>query len=139
MTARAQSQPTGTPQVAILQTARLILRPLCPEDAADVFEYASDPEVTKHVRFPTHTSLQDTRAFLAASNDSQRKGDTMIWALTLKSTNKAIGTCGFVSWARESRRVELGYALNRNYWGQGYVAEAAAAIVQHGFTALNLN
>ena len=135
----ASAKPKRAIKVATLETARLILRPLQPRDAADVFEYASDPEVTSHVRFVTHKSIKATRAFLAAADRSRRQGETMVWAITLKATKKMIGTCGFVEFARAHRRAEVGYALNRNYWGRGYTSEAVAAVVAHGFSALNLN
>ena len=40
----------------VLETERLILRPLTLEDAADVFEYVSDEETMEHI-FEPHTSL----------------------------------------------------------------------------------
>lgn len=126
-------------KIVTLNTRRLLLRQLKASDAADVFEYASDPEVTKHVRFVTHKTIKDTHAFLLRAEHARRKGETMVWAIVLKTTRKMIGTCGFVSLAHEHGRAELGYALNRNYWGQGYAAEAAAELVRHGFSMLKLN
>jgi len=126
-------------KVTPLETRRLILRGLRLSDAKDVFEYASDPEVTQHVRFVTHKSVTDTRAFLRASEKRHRAGQTLIWAITLKSTGKMIGTCGLVSIAREHGRAEIGYAINRKFWGQGYAAEATAAVTKHALTSLNFN
>lgn len=135
----ARSKKKSAPKIARLETERLILRSLKASDAADVFEYASDPEVTRHVRFVTHKSLKDTRTFLVLAERARRKHETMVWAIQLKAGGKMIGTCGFVAFAPQHQRAELGYALNRSYWGQGYAAEAAAALVAHGFSALNLN
>lgn len=139
MSAQTKSKKKRPLKFPTLNTDRLILRQLKASDAADVFEYASDPEVTKHVRFVTHKTIKDTRAFLLLAEDARRKGATMVWAIALKSTGKMIGTCGFVALAPEHGRAELGYAINRNYWGQGFAAEAAAALATHGFLALNLN
>lgn len=136
---KSRARAVESQKVTPLKTERLILRGLRLSDAKDVFEYASDPEVTKHVRFVTHKSLAETRAFLRASQKRHRAGQTLIWAITLKSTGKMIGTCGLVSIAREHGRAEIGYAINRKFWGQGYAVEATAAIAKHALTALNFN
>lgn len=139
MSAQTKSKKKRPLTVATLNTERLILRRLKASDAADVFDYASDSEVTKHVRFVTHKTVKDSRVFLLLAENARRKGEWAVWAIVLKATGKMIGTCGFVALAREHARAELGYVINRNYWGKGYAAEAAAALVAHGFSALNLN
>lgn len=135
----ASAGPEIKLEAARIETPRLILRPPQAFDVNDLFEYASDPEVTQHVRFVTHQARDDTRAFLELAENGRKAGTMLVWAIEFKSTLKVIGTCGFVSFAHEHRRAELGYALNRKYWRQGYAAEAAAAIVAHGFKAMNLN
>jgi len=51
-----------------VETARLVLRRPRFEDAEAIFvRYASDPEVTRFVGFPTHRSIADTRAFVEFS------------------------------------------------------------------------
>jgi len=52
---------------------------------------------------------------------------------------KMIGTCSFGSWERDHRRAEIGYVLNRRYWGQGYMTEVVRAIIAFGFRELGLN
>ncbi len=54
---------TGTQRI---ETDRLILRRFRPEDAEDMFEnWASDPEVTKFLTWPTHTGVDVTKMLLA--------------------------------------------------------------------------
>src|SRR5687768_6058949 len=45
------------PAVPTLQTERLIVRPWQQSDANDIFEYASDIEVTRSAMWPAHTSI----------------------------------------------------------------------------------
>ena len=61
------------------------------------------------------------------------------WAIVHTRDAKMIGTCSYGSWAREDYRAEVGYVLNRRYWGQGYMAEAVRAIVDFGFRELGMN
>lgn len=49
-----------------------------------------------------------------------------------------IGMAGLTWQAVEDRRVlEIGYQLNRRYWGQGFATEAAKACKEYAFTVLD--
>lgn len=50
-----------------------------------------------------------------------------------------MGTCGFVNWSLDHARAELGYAIHREYWGQGLVPEAVRAMISFGFEKIGLN
>jgi ribosomal-protein-alanine N-acetyltransferase len=50
-----------------LAAAHLVLRRPDDEDVAAIFAYASDPEVTRYVGFPTHVSPDDTAGFLSGA------------------------------------------------------------------------
>ena len=67
--------------------------------------------------------------------DRQKLGKFPVF---LKVTGEFIGTCGMEPFELDGRsEVELGYRLCLKHWGQGYAGEAAAAILQYGFRALN--
>lgn len=62
-------------KAAKLETKRLVLRPVCLADAKDMYEYASDPQVTKWLSFPTHQTLDESKEasathFMAAGASS---------------------------------------------------------------------
>lgn len=115
-----------------LETDRLILRPVVLADAADMHEYASDEETTRYV-FPRHVSLAITRAVIADYFMSKPLGK---YAVVLKETGKMIGTTELKH--AEQPTAELGYALNKAYWGQGIAAEAASALVALSFDKLGM-
>jgi ribosomal-protein-alanine N-acetyltransferase len=56
-----------------------------------------------------------------------------------KGDHRFVGTCGIVSWEPHHARAELGYALSRDYWGRGLMAEAVCAMISFGFDKMNLN
>ena len=122
-----------------IQTDRLLLRAITMKDATDIFAYASDPEVTKYVRFVTHKSIKDTHAFILRVQSSYRKGITPLWGMELKASGRIIGALGFLQWPNPDERAELGYVINRNYWGKGLVTEAAAALVDFAFRKMKVN
>jgi RimJ/RimL family protein N-acetyltransferase len=112
-----------------LDTERLVLRRPAAADAQAIFErYATDPQVTRFLVWPTHRSIEDTRAFIAFSDDEwQRHGVGPYLALS-RETGDVIGGTGL---ARETRyRAATGYVLARDAWGHGLALEALQAMVE---------
>lgn len=122
-----------------LETPRLLLRRFRPEDAADMFEYASDPEVARDVTWEAHTSIEASRGFIDYTIKKYVNKQVSEWGLVLKESNKFIGTCGFVYWKPEHAKAEIGYALSRKYWGRGLMPEAVAAVLKFGFEKMKLH
>jgi ribosomal-protein-alanine N-acetyltransferase len=122
-----------------LETDRLILRKMKPGDAEAVFAYASDPEVTRYVIWETHRSIEDSKAFLDLVLSKYESGGEPEWGIVYKGDHRFVGTCGIVSWEPYHARAELGYALSRDYWGRGFMAEAVGAMISFGFGEMNLN
>jgi [ribosomal protein S5]-alanine N-acetyltransferase len=122
-----------------LETDRLILRKMTPDDAEAVFAYASDPEVSRYVLWETHRSIEDSRTFLDLATSKYESGGEPDWGIVYKGDHHFVGTCGIVSWEPYHARAELGYALSRDYWGRGLMAEAVRAMISFGFKKMNLN
>ena len=122
-----------------LETERLILRKMTPNDAGAVFTYASDPEVARYVLWETHRSIEDSRAFVELAVSRYESGGEPEWGIVYKGDHRFVGTCGIVSWEPEHARAELGYALSREYWDRGLMPEAVRAIISFGFGRMGLN
>nr|WP_245780802.1 GNAT family protein [Gracilibacillus orientalis] len=50
-----------------------------------------------------------------------------------------MGTCSFVDWSNEHKKAEIGYVLNKNYWGNGFASEAIKEVIKFGFESVHLN
>jgi ribosomal-protein-alanine N-acetyltransferase len=61
------------------------------------------------------------------------------WAIEHRQDRKMIGRMGLHAYHALDQRAELGYAFNRNYWGQGYATEAAKCLLEYGFNTLKLH
>ncbi len=122
-----------------LETERLILRKLIPDDATDVFAYASDPEVTKYLLWDTHRTISDSLAFVSAALARYQTGAPAPWGIVLKDEGKIIGTCDYISYHDTHNRAEIGYALARPCWGRGIMTEAVRKILDYGFRVKNFN
>lgn len=123
----------------VIETARLRLRPLTMRDDRDMFRYASDPEVSRHVLWEAHASPRETRSVLRAAIRQYRAGDPSSFAIERLSDHRMIGTIGFMWINCEHRSAEVGYSLSRDCWNQGYATEALRAVLRFGFNTLRLN
>jgi len=109
----------------LYETERLIVRKWENEDYLDLYEYASDNNVTKFLSWPTYTSLDDavTRINFVNQQYSENVVDTD-YCIELKGTNKVIGSIGIVDYDEDNEgEVEIGYLLNPKFQGQGFMTE----------------
>lgn len=113
----------------ILETQRLLLRPMTVNDAESAFQnWTSDPEIAKFMRWERHKDITETREWLA-SEESFIKSDMVYnWGFVLKETGELIGSGGLV-FIESKGMYELGYNIMKRYWGQGLATEASHMII----------
>ena len=80
---------------------------------------------------PLHTDKEQTNSYLTSTIASPTNG-TLDFSLVLSSprssaNEKVIGRVGI--WNADNQ--EIGFMLNRSYWGKGYMAEALATVLPH--------
>lgn len=126
-------------RLPVLQTSRLVLRPMTMRDAQDIYDYSCDKEVARHVLWDAHRSVADSRAYLRFIIRQYREGLPSSYGIVLKETNRVIGTIGFMWMNQDNSTVEVGYSLARAHWNQGLMTEALSALIDMAFTKLNLH
>lgn len=110
-----------------IETDRLRLQRLRYEDAEEIFySYASKPEVTKYLVFPTHRSVTDARNFLRYAVPAWDRGVDYVFGIRLKHDNRFIGNIGFMN---DNGKVQFGYGLSPTYWSMGLTTEACKAVL----------
>ena len=118
--------------VPVLTTERLIIRPIELTDTDDLFEICADPRVNDWLSYPLYHEKEKVREYIEMIlNDPVLKHIPPHYVLVEKKSGKMIGTCDFVK--SVDGVSEIGYSLNYNYWGQGYMSEALPAVIQTGF------
>ncbi|MEJ9218498.1 GNAT family protein [Paenibacillus glucanolyticus] len=122
----------------VLETERLRLRRVSMQDANEMYVYASDDEVTKHVTWETHRSVNDSKRFIQFILAQYAKHDIAPWGIELKESGRMVGTVDFVWWKPGHQSAEIGYVLARDCWGQGLMTEAATALLKLGFGQMEL-
>ena len=114
----------------IIRTDRLTLRRPRLSDLDAIFAYASDPDVTFHMDWSTHTNIAQSRAFLEYCDAAWADGSEATWAITLGDDDRLIGV---IAVRPRGHKADFGYALVREYWGRGIATEAARAVVDEVF------
>lgn len=116
----------------ILETERLVLRPLKIDDAETIFKnWTSDPEVAKFMRWNTHENVEVTKEWIKSEVDAIESDNVYNWGFVLKETGELIGSGGLI-FKEDKVMYELGYNIMKKNWSQGLTTEAAKRIVEFG-------
>ncbi len=107
------------------RTERLLLRPSWPEDAGQIYRAIADEGIVRNLARAPWPYTMDDAAWFAALEHSEMFPNFMLMLRT-DGAPKLIGSCGL---AERDGEVELGYWIARPYWGNGFAAEAARAVV----------
>lgn len=123
----------------VLETSRLTLRPFVLEDAKAMYDHwASDPEVTKYLTWPTHTDPSVTQAILGDWTKSYAREDFYQWAIVWKEIDQPIGGISVVSHNDALEIAHIGYCLGRHWWHQGIMTEALGAVIDFLFDQVGM-
>jgi RimJ/RimL family protein N-acetyltransferase len=120
---------------AVMETERLVLRRLVPEDFVAVRRIQSDPEVMAVYggAFPE----QSTRDYIQRNIDRYAKDGVGFYAITLRDSGELIG-CGGIVMQETDQGIEpeIGYQIRRDRQGRGYATEMARACMRYAFEVL---
>jgi ribosomal-protein-alanine N-acetyltransferase len=124
----------------VLETERVILRRLQPDDLQPLFALYGDPDIRRY--FPEGTlTREETQAELdwfVNGGDPAHPG-LGLWAVIEKQSGVFIGRSGLIPWEIDgASEVEIAYLLAKSHWGRGLGTEIARALVRHGFEALGV-
>ncbi len=125
-----------------VETPRLLLRELVPDDAPGMFALDSDPAVLRFLGTPPQTSIEESRAVIEFVRVQYQENGIGRWAVILKETGEFIGWCG-LKLIRETinghtNYHDLGYRFRQEFWSQGYGFEAAKACRDYAFDTMQL-
>ena len=123
-----------------IRSPRLILKDFRVQDFKAVHRYTSDPEVTRHIPWGPFTEEETKTAIkMKITRQTEHPRRSYELAVTLKENSALIGECYLDSRNAQYREAEVGYVLNKDYWGRGFATEVVATLVKFGFEELGLH
>ena len=121
-----------------LKTSRLKLRRFTIEDADAMFQnWASDPEVTKYLTWPAHSSPDVTRWVLESWIGEYEKKSYYQWAIEFEGY--PIGSISVVSGNDRTEMVHIGYCIGKQWWHRGIMTEALGEVIRFFFEDVGVN
>jgi RimJ/RimL family protein N-acetyltransferase len=118
----------------LIETDRLVLRPLAMSDLDEFVALHRDPEVVRFVRSLDRAQAEER---LRANEREWAERDHGLFAILDRLGGRLLGRVGLKYWP-QFQETEAGWLLDRDAWGRGYATEAARACVDWGFATLTV-
>jgi [ribosomal protein S5]-alanine N-acetyltransferase len=118
-----------------LHTPRLVLRLPGPADALELEQMFHDPRVYRYLPFDRR--MQSGRELVSQSRQALRAGTAYRFIVRTKLTNRFVGSVILFQVDHRNRSAEIGYALAKNQWGQGYATESTSRLIRWAFSTLH--
>ncbi len=128
-----------------LETERLRLRALNPEDGEALFEWGRDPEMTRYATQVPLADRSEARRLIELFERRAALGQPRPWGIFWVDAHAPderpllVGTCGFGTVHGEYGCADLGFQVARSHWGRGVATEAARAALAAAFGPLELH
>jgi RimJ/RimL family protein N-acetyltransferase len=135
MTSLPRDEPTP---MTVLETTRLRLDRLTPEDAEFIFELVNEPAWIRYIGDKKVRTHDDARAYiLSGPMQSYDRFGFGLYRTALKDSGTPIGICGLLK--RDGLTdVDVGFAFLARFWGRGYAHESVSAVLAYGRGELGL-
>jgi RimJ/RimL family protein N-acetyltransferase len=125
-----------------LHTARLTIRSVTAADVDALHAYQSDPDVCRYLPYEPRTRAEVAERVARNAAALELAGDGDFWQLALERADqpgRVIGDLYFSILSTEHATGEIGWVLHPEATGQGYVTEAARAVLDLAFGAMRLH
>ncbi|MHB8206184.1 GNAT family N-acetyltransferase [Mucilaginibacter sp.] len=121
----------------IAQTPRLIIREFLSEELETYLHHFTDEEVCLYL--PQRTTDERINIFQTALANYADSKLTGIWGIFNQESGEFIGSCLLRPFDGDLKVLEVGYSMDKKYWGQGIATEMAEAMITHGFSNIDID
>jgi len=122
-----------------LQGELVILRGLTAGDVPVLLEIFGDPDVARYLSIRQLRDDTDAHRFLDEIHRGSDDRTLFQWGVQRNRDSRLVGSCTLADIHWDSGRAEVGFALGRQYWGEGLMAAALPLLIGYGFQRLGLN
>lgn len=121
-----------------IETERLLLKNIDNDDREFIFSQFTDDDINQYLfdaepLKDIHEADEIINFYLTPEPRPQHR-----WILVRKADGLKMGTCGFHCLSTEDSRVEIGYDLKKEFWGNGYMYEALSGIIDFAKKSLDI-
>ncbi len=122
----------------ILETERLVLRPIKADDVKTIFDcWMQDEDVSRYMCWKASSDINEANEFVSFELGNLDKDSWNRWIIELKGTNEVIGTC-LIFFNDEEENWDISYNLGKRYWGNGYTSEAMQTVMMYAKDVLKI-
>jgi ribosomal-protein-alanine N-acetyltransferase len=123
----------------VLLTERLVLDRTVDADAHHLYLLRSNDGVMRYVERPRPQNDDDALANIRSMDQKIIDNEAIAWAIRIKGNPELIGVIGYWRAKPEHYRAEVGYMIMPEYWGRGITSEALMAVLEYGFSEMQLH
>lgn len=122
-----------------IETRRLLLREITPEDVNALLRHFGNPEVVQFIDMQPIKTIEQANEWLKWMGGFFAAQDGLRWGIVLKDSGKFVGSAGLHNWHRETHYAEIGCDIAHTHWGNAYGQEAMRGIIEFGWAQMKLN
>ncbi len=122
-----------------LHTHRISFGIWTKDDTKLAYTLWKDPEVTKYISASGTFSDEDIINRLNTETGNYEKYGIQYFPIFRRDNGEFIGCCGLRPYKDNSRILEIGFHLRKDFWTKGYATEAAKAMIKYAFDELDVN
>lgn len=121
-----------------MTTKRLRLKNIGYDDREFIFKEFSSKNVTKYL-FDTEALKEKSEAdkIIDMFLEDEPRGHHR-WIIIRKEDSEKIGTCGVHKWNKSKKKCEIGYDMQEEFWGNGYMTEALKSVIEFAQTEMQV-
>lgn len=122
-----------------LDASRVSLRWIFAADTDAFYAIYSNPEVMRYWSTPPLADREVAANLIKEIHEGWKRRALLKWGIARRTDDQLIGSVTLFNLDFNHRRAEIGYALGRPYWGQGYMHETLQALLAYAFEVLDLH
>lgn len=123
---------------SVLETERLILRPLKVDDVQEVFDcWMQDEDVCRYMHWHSTDDINVAQYFVDYEVSMIDSDKWFRWVIADKESKVLYGTC-LIYFNEDEDCWDIAYNLGKQYWGKGYATEAMKKVMEFGVQTIGV-
>ena len=123
--------------IPAIDCGRVKLRVIDAGDESAIYDIYSDPKVIRYWGEPAMKS-GDEKRYVAAAQQDLRKRTCIQWGIIRKTDPGIVGIIALFALDHVAKKAEIGFALARAYWGNGFMREALRGAISFALREMDL-